>query len=156
MKVSHIFLLPIVIVAMAFASCNGRKVYDRFEHTPLLGWERNDTVTFHVPAVEEDGKYSLVLNLRTDNSFPFTNITMIVNRYVSPSGLHSADTLKCQLANHRGQSLGKGINLYQYSFRISSEQLAKGDSLSVTVNHNMMREILPGVSDVGLTIEKER
>lgn len=141
---------------MAFASCNGRKVYDRFEHTPLLGWERNDTVTFRVPAVEEDGRYSLVLNMRTDNSFPFTNITMIVNRYVSPSGLHSADTLKCQLANHRGQSLGKGINLYQYSFRISSEQLAKGDSLSVTVNHNMMREILPGVSDVGLTIEKER
>ncbi len=156
MKVSRIFLLTVVCFVVMLMSCNGRKVYDSFEHTPLYGWERNDTVTFCVPAVEDDGTYSLYLNLRTDNNFPFTNITMIVNRSVSPSGLHCTDTLKCQLADYRGQSLGKGINLYQYTFPISTAQLAKGDSLSVKVNHNMMREILPGISDIGLTIKKER
>ncbi len=155
MKRSRIFLLMMVAVVVMFSACDGKKVYDSFAHTPLNGWERNDTVVFSVPAMEQDGTYGMYLNLRTDNSFPFTNITMIVNCNASQSGLHCTDTLKCQLADYRGQSLGKGINLYQYRFRIASEQFSKGDSLSIKVNHNMMREILPGISDVGLTIERE-
>ena len=156
MRVSRICLLATAAVALTMASCDGRKVYDSFAHTPLSGWERNDTVTFCVPAVEEEGTYGLFLNMRTANNFPFTNITMIINRSVSPSGLHCADTMKCVLADRGGHSTGKGINIYQYRFRIASDCLEKGNSLCVKVNHNMRREILPGIADVGLTVERER
>ena len=143
------------VAALSMAACDDKRVYDNFVHTPLSGWERNDTVTFCVPAMEEEGTYGLFLNMRTSNSFPFTNITMTVNHSVIPSGRRCTDTLKCVLADRGGHSLGKGINLYQYRFRIATASFRRGDSLCVNVNHGMRREILPGIADVGLTVEKE-
>lgn len=136
-------------------ACDGRKVYDQYVSTPLSGWERSDTVKFGVPPVEQEGSYSLSLNLRTDTRFPFTSITMIVDRKSVPSGLHDVDTLRCELTDRRGRSLGKGINLYQYTFDMTPCRLNAGDSLCVSVSHDMMRETLPGIADVGLTVRQE-
>lgn len=97
----------------------------------------------------------MVLNLRTDNSFPFTGVMLIINQTVIPADKNYSDTLICSVTDSRGHSLGKGINLYQHAFPIATRHLSAGDSLYVTVHHNMMREILPGIADVGLTINKE-
>jgi gliding motility-associated lipoprotein GldH len=154
-KVRLITLFVAVAVLAATASCDRKKVYDKYVSAPLSGWERNDTVNFNVPPVKQGGNYSMSINLRTDNSYPFTAITVVVNRKVLPSGWLRADTLKCKLMDRGGHSLGKGINLYQYSFSLPSHHLDAGDSLHVSVNHNMMREILPGIADVGLTVSQE-
>ena len=155
MKVRIITLFVAVAVLAATASCDRKKVYDKYVSAPLSGWERNDTVNFNVPPVKQGGNYSMSINLRTDNSYPFTAITVVVNRKVLPSGWLRADTLKCKLMDRGGHSLGKGINLYQYRFRIATASFRRGDSLCVKVNHGMRREILPGIADVGLTVEKE-
>lgn len=151
----HSWLVAAVIALTALASCNGKKVYDSFVHNPLTGWERNDTVAFKVPAVKAEGTYGMVLKLRTDNSFPFTGVVLIVNQTIIPANKMYSDTLTCSLTDRRGHSLGKGVNLYQHEFRISDRQLSAGDSVYVTVHHNMMREILPGIADVGLMVNKE-
>ncbi|MBP7359673.1 MAG: gliding motility lipoprotein GldH, partial [Prevotella sp.] len=45
-----------------------------------------------------------------------------------------------------------GISYYQYNFNISHIELHKGDSIHVCIRHNMKREILPGISDVGFSL----
>lgn len=59
-----------------------------------------------------------------------------------------------QLIDNNGVSKGQGISYYQYNFPINIYQMHQGDSIHVAIRHDMKREILPGVSDIGIKISK--
>ena len=69
-------------------SCNSDVVYDKYNHTQLTGWEKNDTLAFDVPPMKESGRYRLELGLRTSTSFPFTGLSLVVDRTVA-TGTHA-------------------------------------------------------------------
>lgn len=142
------------IVVSTTTSCNGNKVYDQYNHTPITGWEKNDTLTFSVPRMTEAAIYSSDLMLRINEDFPFMSVTLIVEQKVIPGMEVKTDTLKCRLIDQKGNFSGQGISYHQYCFPISTMSLVPGDSLQISVRHDMKREILPGVSDVGIKIEK--
>lgn len=144
----------LLLLLCVLAGCNINKVYDNFEHTPLTGWEKNDSVAFSIPALEKAGTYQLDLQMRTDNSFPFQSVVLIVEQTVSPGHFIYADTLNCRLANEKGAILGDGINVYQYSFKVNDRHYNVGDSLYITVRHDMKREMLPGISDIGVKLNR--
>lgn len=64
------------------------------------------------------------------------------------------DTIQCKLIDKNGATTGQGISYYQYNFPINVYQLNKNDSIHVTIRHDMKREILPGISDIGLKVVK--
>ena len=150
----YIMTFAAVIVANVFASCTTDTVYDTYDHTPLSGWEKNDTLSFDVPKMKQAGVYSQSLGVRMTEIFPFTSVSLIVQQTVYPSGKVVTDTIKCPITDSRGNFLGDGVSAYQYSFPIREISLNKGDSLHICVRHNMKREILPGVSDIGVKIVK--
>ncbi len=147
--------VSIYLTVATFLSCSSNVVYASYEHSPLSGWERNDTLVFNVPAVTVPSTYRQRIGLRMTGSFPFTSLSLIVEQRIYPSGKVVADTLKCPVTDERGNFLGDGISAFQYSFELREMALNAGDSLHVTVRHNMKREILPGVSDVGLIMERQ-
>ena len=56
------------------------------------------------------------------------------------------------IIDSKGNVEGKGVSYYQYDFPLSTLRLEKGDSLALVVRHAMKREILPGISDVGIML----
>lgn len=102
--------------------------------------------------MNSDGVFTANLGLRINSSFPFMGLTLIVDQTVYPSHLTKSDTINCQLIDKNGNSKGLGISYYQYNFKINQVSLNKGDSLVVRVRHNMKREILPGISDIGYSL----
>ena len=54
-----------------------------------------------------------------------------------------------------GTPLGEGVSYYQYRFDMNELNLNKGDSLVVYIVHNMKRELIPGISDVGLRLRRK-
>jgi gliding motility-associated lipoprotein GldH len=82
-------------------------------------------------------------------------LTLVVEQEVWPSGLTRSDTLWCRLVDSDGNIQGEGISNFQYNFQLLNLRLNSSDSLRVTVRHNMKREILPGISDIGLTLTKK-
>ncbi len=152
----HCFIVGVLGAAViAVASCSTDTVYNSYSHTPLAGWEKNDTLVFCVPRVSESGLYDQYIGLRMTNAFPFTSISLIIEQQVLPKGKAFADTVKCEITDIRGNFLGDGVSSYQYLVPLHSEMLTKGDSLRLKIRHNMKREILPGVSDVGIKICKK-
>lgn len=143
------------IVVSTTTSCNGNKVYDQYNHTPITGWEKNDTLTFSVPKMPTEGLYNSHLLLRVSQGYPFMSLALIVEQTILPSHQTHTDTLKCRLIDERGRTKGQGLNYYQYSFPINSMHLQTGDSLQIKVRHDMKREILPGVSDIGIQILRQ-
>lgn len=144
--------LTVIASVNAIVSCSSDTVYDSYGHTPLAGWEKNDTLSFYVPKMAQRGTYAEEIGVRMTEAFPFTSVSLILQQTVLPSGREYSDTVKCTITDSRGNFLGDGVSAYQYSFPVRDIQLQKGDSLHITIRHNMKREILPGVSDVGLKI----
>ena len=147
-------LLAVAFVAIALSSCDSDVIYDKYNHTPLVGWEKNDTLSFDVPPVKDAGRYRLELGLRTSTSFPFTGLSLVVEHTVEPDHMLYTDTVNCRLADEKGNVLGNGVSCFQYNFIVSDISLNKGDSLHICVRHIMKREIMPGISDVGLKLTR--
>lgn len=144
---------------VVMAACNGGMVYDRYTNTPVSGWEKNDTLYYCVPAVKSGGTYAANLGLRTTDSYPFTSLTLIVEqRKVAADKAVTVvtDTVACQLTDRKGNAAGKGISYHQYQFPVTKLTLQDGDSLFVSIRHDMKREILPGISDVGFSLTRTK
>jgi gliding motility-associated lipoprotein GldH len=141
-------------VACGLTSCDRLPIYSHYEPTPITGWEKNDTICFGIPPVKEAGYYKEELGLRINEDYPFLGLCLIVQQTVLPSGYCHYDTLNCHLIDKKGTIRGTGINHYQYTFHVNTIRLAEGDSLHILVKHNMKREIMPGITDVGMQIEK--
>ena len=90
------FFSSFLTLVLLFGAC-GNKVYDRFCHTPLEGWEKNDTLSFAVPKIANTGLYGIDLSLITSASYPFQGLTLIVEQHILPSKRTEIDTLSSSI-----------------------------------------------------------
>lgn len=149
------FVLFILTVALVFASCNRKTIYSHYEPTPISGWEKSDTLSFCISPIQQDGTYSEEIGLRISGAYPFKGITLITSQYTQPYHILRTDTLHAHLIDDDGNIQGTGVSYYQYNFRLATLRLYANDTLYVNIRHNMKREILPGISDIGVTLRKE-
>lgn len=145
-------LLVLTLIMMA---CNPSTVYSHYEHTPMAGWEKNDTLVFDIPPIADSGTYRQEVGLRITNGYPFTGLHLIIEQTNLKTYEQRSDTLNCSLISERGIPQGDGVSQYQYLFPINSQTLDAGTPLRITVRHNMKREILPGITDVGIRISHQ-
>jgi gliding motility-associated lipoprotein GldH len=146
--------LAFISIFFLLLSCTGRKVYDTYNHTFVSGWDRGDVLLYDVPKVKTAAKYSTMLGLRVSDGYPFQSLTLIVEQTVYPKKTTRRDTVNCQIYDSRGTIKGRGISCFQYHYQISQMNLQEGDSLHITVRHDMRREIIPGIADVGIEVTR--
>jgi gliding motility-associated lipoprotein GldH len=138
-------------VALAIAGCNRKTIYHHYEHTPVAGWEKSDTLTFTVKA-KERAVVQRDVELRISGEYPFQRLNLVIEQTTYPAGISRRDTLNCDLIDPQGNIQGQGLSLYQYRFHMTDISLNEGDSLCINIRHNMKRELLSGVTDVGLRL----
>lgn len=164
-------MIIILTVAVTLVGCNRKAIYSHYEPIPLSGWEKNDTAFFTITPVTVDGQYEELLGLRINMDYPFTEVALIIHQTLIPKKIaptdsisdtlmlpvirQRCDTLHATLFTNDGSLLGKGITCYQYEFSLANVHLTSGDSLCIKVYHNMKRNPLPGLSDVGITLRRK-
>lgn len=149
-------LLAAMAVSVALSACDNDVVYDGFKPTPKEGWEKNDTMIYAVKRIARGGVYRQEVGVRITREFPFTGVSLLVERTVEPGHTVTVDTLNCRLYDVKGNIKGHGISHFQYDFLLSDVEMRKGDSLTVRIRHLMKREILPGITDIGFRLEAIR
>lgn len=147
-------LLTISVAVSLFLSCNSRTIYHKYQDTPVQGWEKNDTLSFHIPAVDSPGLYYSFLGMRICKDFPFTDLYLVVEQTILPRTEIVRDTVRCTIADEEGKLKSRGVTYHQYRFPISAISLNQGDSVRITVRHCMKRDIMPGISDIGIMLSK--
>lgn len=147
----HFLLMVVVLLTTIIMSCDNVTYY-HFNHTPLNGWEKNDTLVYDIPPLPEPGKYREYISMRINESYPFKSVYLIIEQYTYPGKRITRDTLSCNLVNAKGERTGNGISYYQYNYLLREKDFRRGDSLHITIRHDMKREILPGISDVGFKL----
>lgn len=155
MQNKHLLRVALLAVGLLSCACNRQKVYSRFQHISATGWEKTDTLFFNIPPVAEDGTYREELGLRIDNMFPFQSMTIEVVQTILPKGEQKTYIKNCPLIDGKGNMKGAGVSFFQYTFPIDNIRLNRDDSIHISLIHNMKREIMPGVSDAGITLTKQ-
>ena len=149
----YLLVLALVVVALTTAGCYRSNIlYHHYEPTPVSGWGKNDTLLFAVAPARQRAVVQREVELRMAGSYPYQQMSLIVEQTTLPSAIRRRDTLSCQLISPEGKIQGDGVSLYYYRFRIPDISLNEGDSLSLRVRHNMKRESLPGIADVGICL----
>ena len=156
----HSFHTFLILMTVAFATvvvsaCDENTVYDSYAHTPINGWEKNDTLNYSVPPLRDSGSFEVIIGLHINRYYPFTSVSLVVEQRILPGFRFHRDTLRCQFLpddNLREQA----VSYSQFDFPLRNLDLRRGDSLVVTIRHAMKREILPGISDIGFKMAKKR
>ena len=164
MNRNSLLLTGACVMTLLLTACKWQTVYNHYEHTPIAGWEKNDTLTFCIGPLKAGGEYIEEVGLRISSDYPFTGLNLIVEQTVTSGEKNRAlverddqvqersDTLTCSLVDQQGRAKGRGISHYQYLFHLTTLKINEGDMLYVAIRHDMKREILPGIADIGVKL----
>lgn len=148
-------LLCLLLLLLGTACQDKPAAYD-YCATPLEGWEPGDTLKFRIDTIREAGTYAFSIGVRTSAStpYPYQSLWLVVRQHWHHPERVVSDTIECRLTDEKGDVAGHGISLYQYDREWRRVQLDSGDCADFSVNHIMRRELLPGVADIGIKLEK--
>jgi len=163
-------ILPAAVVRNSIAalslvvllvSCDKKRVFD--EYKPLDGkWKKDNVVSFNFDQKDTVSKYNMFINVRNNNSYPYSNLFLIVHLQEPGSKLTKVDTLEYPMANPDGSLMGEGFSDVKESKLWYKENVRfpKAGKYTVSIQHAVRKggEVpgvneLDGVIDVGLRIE---
>lgn len=144
-------------ISILLASCGQKPFYEEYQAIPKNGWHQDSTIVFSVDVEDTTQYYSLMVNLRNNNTYPFQNIYLF--RQVSTAqGIEFSDTAQYMLANLYGKWLGRGtgeVKTNIYPFKNQALRFTRKGKYSFIFQQAMRTERLEGIEHVGLTIYKE-
>lgn len=157
-------LLPAILAlctgCLLTASCDRRTPVLAYCPTPVEGWEPGDTLKYHIDSLAAAGRYRLSLGVRTSATmpYPFKSLWLVVRRdWHRPDTTLTdtrVDTVEVRLTDQKGDVNGRGVSLYEYSLPLEEDNLSQGTTADIRIIHIMRREVLPGVTDVGIRLDR--
>ncbi len=154
-----IFMLALLV------SCNNETVYHKFVNIEEGEWTKQNKFTFEAGSFDSDMTVEESVELRLwARDYPYGNISILVEQTLFPAKTKTVDTLTYVFSRRQGDKETRrqgdketrspdGPAFFQVSMPLKTLSLHKGDSLSVTLRHNMKCMALPGVVDVGVKLK---
>ncbi|MFY8187016.1 MAG: gliding motility lipoprotein GldH [Flavobacterium sp.] len=158
LKSSFLFFLVFL-----FFSCDKKQVFDAYENTGT-SWGEKEVVTFDFDAPDTTKTYDLIINVRNNNDYEFSNLFLIV-ALESSNGDLKVDTLEYTMTRPDGSFLGTGFSdvkenklLYKENHRFDTLGTHKVKiEQAVRKRGNIVgEEPLQGITDIGFRIEKKQ
>lgn len=144
-----------LLASCLMTSCNENTVYHSYHSIPYEGWKKSDTLFFHVPLTDSLPKLQLSVEIRNMSNYAYRNLYLSVSHNIEDSTVWKTDTLLLMLADNRGKWKGTGWgSLFQSTLPFASITVQHPGNYTFKVVHGMQDEILKGVNDIGIKIEK--
>lgn len=144
--------LPMLIGLLT--ACHTPPAYHNYRSVPVEGWESKDTLTFSIDSLTTEDTYVLSLGIRTAANYPFQSLWVVVKQSWGTPLRQRIDTVACVTHDPHGNALGKGVARSQQSLAVDTLQLPVGAKGIISIRHIMRRDLLPGISDVGIELRK--
>lgn len=144
--------LIIAAAVLMLPSCQRKPVmaHSSFVHLPLNGWLRSVPLRFQPEYDDSALTYSLTLAVRHDISFPYRNLSLVVDIFADDSVV-TRQTVDLVLADQYGNWTGGGFgSLYQDTVNLAGV-VDPSDACSIVVWQAMQDcDTLRGLVDMGL------
>ena len=140
---------------MLFSSCDRSVFYEELKHVEGSEWKADDTLLFRFTITDTLQPYDLSFSVRNTTTYQFQNLYLFITAWY-PDHTWSRDTAECILAAPDGKWYGKGngkIRDSQFLFR-KEVKFRRAGEYTIGVNQAMRIEELPGISDIGIRLQK--
>ena len=150
----------IVLITLSFFSCDQDRIFDNYT-TIQNQWDKDSLIIFEVDL--KSSSYNTFINVRTDQSYRFNNLFLIVTVEDSVKTIMK-DTLEYKMANSNGKLLGKKfLNTFQNKLVHKESTKFESGKYLFTIQHAMRKinqinglKLLDGIINIGYRIEKEK
>jgi gliding motility-associated lipoprotein GldH len=152
----HSFVLMLTSLLL-LSSCNSNVIFIDSKVMNENTWDLTDIPSFKVQVQDTINSNNVIFTIRTGSSYPFRNIYFFVTT-TSPDGKSITDTLQYNLADEKGNWLGKGFgDIHELNLTYKSNVYFPIKGIyQFNIQHGMRIENLKGVYDIGLRVEKTR
>ncbi len=149
------FLLFLIFLPLLLTSCNSNVVFTDSREIKENKWQLMDIPVFDVAINDTVNSNNLFFTIRTGSDYPFRNIYLFVTA-ISPDGKNLTDTIQYYLADDKGKWYGRGFgDIHELNLPYKSNVFFPSSGKYVfKIQHGMRTEVLQGVYDIGLRIEK--
>jgi len=149
-------LLILILFGCFLFSCDKNRIYEKNKAIKNYQWNYLEKVKFEDVYISDHHlTYNVYINLRNSIDYRYKNIFFFIDiRY--PDNNLTRDTVECVIADDKGKWLGKGIGKVK-DCRILFLRNVKFPSpgvYSFSFEHGMRDDILEGITDIGIRIEK--
>lgn len=151
-KNSCFLILSLLLLTI---SCNTDLLFTDSVAMPGRTWSLSDIAEFTVPVTDTISASEVSFTIRTGSDFPFRNLYLFVTT-VSPKGESLTDTLQYDLADEKGNWIGKGFgDVHELRLPYKSNVFFPENGLyNFKIQHGMRTVDLKGVYDFSLRIQR--
>ena len=147
-KQVFLILMPVLLMV----GCDRNTLMHSYQPLKENSWDRADTIRFTLPALTQDDNCSMLVGLRLNSNYPYEQLVLQVEQDFQHPITHRIDTIYYQLTDERGNFTEEGVNYFQFESEGLPLDLKKGQTGEIRIRHLMHREVLPGITDVGIHI----
>lgn len=147
-----------IVAAVLGMSCQTDTVYHSYRSIPLEGWKKSDTLYFAFTVTDSLKPYRVTVEIRNEEAYPYRELYLFLHRFnTKDSTLFVTDTLRCVLADQAGKWKGTGLGaVYQSVHAYADLPILYTGDYKIGITQGMKDEILPGINDIGINVEKRR
>lgn len=157
-NILHAWLCAIAVLLASLSSCDtADTAYHHYCDVNQEGWVNRDTLRFSIDTIRRFGDYVTYVCVRTLPDYPYRNLSLTVEQTNITKGKSAGKmrkTIKLNVTDKEGIRQGNGITYHTIEVPLYKNWFGPGDSLRVTVSHNMSRESLPGLMAVGIKLKR--
>jgi gliding motility-associated lipoprotein GldH len=154
-------VLSAIVLAVLLASCSDQVVFQADVPVPDEAWDRSFTPEFSFEVNDTIRHHDLYIDVRHTGDYPFSDLFLFVDLH-GPDDRHLRDTVECLLADPTGRWYGKGTG-FIFADRFEAHVLYKlknrfpaSGRYTIKLEQAMRTEKLPGVIDVGVSVERSK
>lgn len=145
----------VLCILLLLPSCDPQMVFEKNQRIPGGSWDASRPVLFETFIGDTLHPFNIYINTRNKGSYAYSNLFLFVT-ITSPAGETLTDTVEFTLADYRGKWLGKGIGDLYFLRSPWKKNIRFPHTGTYTFQfvQGMRTNPLPGITDVGLRIEK--
>lgn len=149
-----------LFLGTTFVSCQQNISYSEYISLPN-GWHKSKVTTFRYEATDTLSRHNIFLLLRNNDAYPFSNI-FLITKMESFDNKVVVDTLEYEMATPEGKWLGDGVSVKEsklwykegVKFPTKGVYLFSVEQAARAIGKDNGVDVLEGITDVGLQIEK--
>ncbi|TKG94481.1 gliding motility lipoprotein GldH [Puteibacter caeruleilacunae] len=151
-----VYSLLCCLVLMLVVACDRNSVFDSYQELNVEGWHKDSLAHFSVDITDTITPCDMYVNIRNKGSYPNSNLWLFVYM-TAPDGKVKTDTIEYILADPSGKWRGSGLgDLYDNQLPLKSNVVFPvSGSYEVKLQHGMRADVLEGIRDIGIRIEKQ-
>lgn len=155
MKKNRLLLIVFGLFAALLTACDPARVYDENRTIENNAWYFGNKIPFDVQIEDTTKYYNVLVNLRVDANYKYSNIFMLVHT-TNPDKKTDQRRIEIRLADESGRWMGSGLgDLYDYRFpAFRKVKFPQQGFYRFELEQNMRDDTLMHIKSAGIRVEE--